>query len=304
MSDMAQGPGWWVASDGKWYPPELHPQHQPPPTPPEPAWIDVGARQAEKQAQRAAKKEAKRLADEEKAETKRRDSAERAERQRAEAEQRALDGTAALPEAPTSEPAPLDKKAAKAEQDKLETIEKAKRAMKARRDAGETPPPIPPRLPQPAAVGGAPLFTGTSRGEDGRNSTVTLWPDRIERVKARSLGSFSKANQDHEVTPVKSISSVQAKKDGFRTKVIVYATGNEIVFRLPHDDAVKFRGHLLDLMLTEKPARVPQVIVAQTPTATVAPSTADEVRDLAKLRDEGLMSDAEFETKRREILGL
>src|ERR1700733_7115905 len=25
MSDFSQGPGWWVASDGKWYPPELHP---------------------------------------------------------------------------------------------------------------------------------------------------------------------------------------------------------------------------------------------------------------------------------------
>ncbi len=25
MSDMSQGPGWWQASDGRWYPPELHP---------------------------------------------------------------------------------------------------------------------------------------------------------------------------------------------------------------------------------------------------------------------------------------
>ena len=25
MSDVWQGPGWWLASDGKWYPPELHP---------------------------------------------------------------------------------------------------------------------------------------------------------------------------------------------------------------------------------------------------------------------------------------
>jgi len=25
MSDASQGPGWWQASDGKWYPPELHP---------------------------------------------------------------------------------------------------------------------------------------------------------------------------------------------------------------------------------------------------------------------------------------
>jgi len=25
VSDMSQGPGWWIASDGKWYPPEEHP---------------------------------------------------------------------------------------------------------------------------------------------------------------------------------------------------------------------------------------------------------------------------------------
>src|ERR1700679_674643 len=31
MADVAQGPGWWIASDGKWYPPELHPSRMPPP---------------------------------------------------------------------------------------------------------------------------------------------------------------------------------------------------------------------------------------------------------------------------------
>lgn len=33
MSDASQGPGWWVASDGKWYAPELHPNYVPPPPP-------------------------------------------------------------------------------------------------------------------------------------------------------------------------------------------------------------------------------------------------------------------------------
>lgn len=28
MSDTSQGPGWWVASDGKWYPPDSAPQVQ------------------------------------------------------------------------------------------------------------------------------------------------------------------------------------------------------------------------------------------------------------------------------------
>ena len=39
MSEASQGPGWWVASDGQWYPPEMHPDFRaqvPPPPPPQP----------------------------------------------------------------------------------------------------------------------------------------------------------------------------------------------------------------------------------------------------------------------------
>lgn len=31
MSDVPQGPGWWQASDGRWYPPESHPSATPGP---------------------------------------------------------------------------------------------------------------------------------------------------------------------------------------------------------------------------------------------------------------------------------
>ncbi len=37
MSDSSQGPGWWVASDGVWYPPEQHPDYRGEPATPEPA---------------------------------------------------------------------------------------------------------------------------------------------------------------------------------------------------------------------------------------------------------------------------
>lgn len=36
MSDTSQGDGWWIASDGKWYAPELHPDYRPPPVQPLP----------------------------------------------------------------------------------------------------------------------------------------------------------------------------------------------------------------------------------------------------------------------------
>lgn len=37
MSDVSQGPGWWLASDGRWYPPELAPA-DPSGTTPAPQW--------------------------------------------------------------------------------------------------------------------------------------------------------------------------------------------------------------------------------------------------------------------------
>ena len=43
MSDVSQGPGWWQAADGKWYPP-APPQPQPP-TYPQPAPPSYGAPQ-------------------------------------------------------------------------------------------------------------------------------------------------------------------------------------------------------------------------------------------------------------------
>ena len=33
MSDTSEGPGWWQASDGKWYRPEQHPGYSPLPKP-------------------------------------------------------------------------------------------------------------------------------------------------------------------------------------------------------------------------------------------------------------------------------
>ena len=37
MSELSQGPGWWQASDGKWYSPQQHPDYRAPWPPPQ-AW--------------------------------------------------------------------------------------------------------------------------------------------------------------------------------------------------------------------------------------------------------------------------
>lgn len=36
MSDVSQGAGWWQASDGRWYPPQSHPDYRAPEPQPQP----------------------------------------------------------------------------------------------------------------------------------------------------------------------------------------------------------------------------------------------------------------------------
>ena len=62
--------------------------------------------------------------------------------------------------------------------------------------------------------------------------------------------SVSRAKQDSEIIPIRSVTSVQAKKDGMAyTKVIVFASGNTIEFRLRHDDAHRFKAAVTNAIL-------------------------------------------------------
>jgi hypothetical protein len=138
------------------------------------------------------------------------------------------------------------------------------------------------------------LFEGKSH-DAGRNATVTLYPDRIERIKERSRVSLSSAKQDVEVTPIRAVSSVQAKKDGMLwTKVTVYASGNTIEFRFGHDEANRFRGAITQLILSQGQA----VSTASSP----VPDVMDQLKKLGELRDTGVLTPEEFERKKADLL--
>ncbi|MEO5680338.1 MAG: hypothetical protein ABIS47_11790, partial [Acidimicrobiales bacterium] len=57
------------------------------------------------------------------------------------------------------------------------------------------------------------LFEALSR-EDGKNSTVRLYRDRIEWIKEVSISSRPRAKNDPPVIPMQSVAAVKAKKDG------------------------------------------------------------------------------------------
>ena len=99
-------------------------------------------------------------------------------------------------------------------------------------------------LINPPPTGSGPKPQGVTSHDEGRNAIVSLYPDRIERVKARSWLLLSHARQDTEIIPIKAISS--------SSRAVV--------------------------------------------------DVADQIRKLAELRDAGVLTAAEFESKKAALL--
>lgn len=172
-------------------------------------------------------------------------------------------------------------------------------ALKEKRDAAKAL--VGSRTQPVVADGQQPLLTVSSH-DDGRNATVSVFADRVERVKDRAFGSLSKAKQDTEVIPIRAISSVQAKKAGMRTAVTLFATGNEIVMRIGHAEAQAFKDLVMKLVLAG-PAPQPAPMAQAPAAAPAAPDRMAQLKELASLRDSGVLTEDEFAAEKARVLG-
>lgn len=135
------------------------------------------------------------------------------------------------------------------------------------------------------------LAQGRYRGKQGLLAATNL------RLVFLEQGLVRRVQEDFAYD---RISSVGVKKGLAFGALVISASGNEgevdqIVPKATADEVAQIVRSRLGA--TGPP---PTAV----PSAPAAPSPADQVRELAKLRDEGMLSEEEFETKRREILGL
>jgi hypothetical protein len=101
-----------------------------------------------------------------------------------------------------------------------------------------------------------------------------------------------------EMIPIKNISSVTTKRDGLlNTLVQVITTGNVVDFRVSHAEALVTKEVLTKLML----APAAPVVVSVAETAPIA-NIADRIKQLASLRDVGVLTEEEFTAKKNELL--
>ena len=139
----------------------------------------------------------------------------------------------------------------------------------------------------------------------GSNVQVHIYPDRIEwrRTGYKPAGGVTAAmltgglslalpgRKDSNMIPIRMIQGVTTHRSGLSWTLVKVATAGDITeFKVSRGQAEDIKATLLRLM---------QASYKTVPVAPTAPaSVADELRKLAELRGQGLLSDEEFAAQR------
>jgi hypothetical protein len=105
--------------------------------------------------------------------------------------------------------------------------------------------PSPAELPAPSSDL---VIEALSRG-DGKNSTVRVYPDRIEWLLERSISSRPRPKSEPPLIPLSTVASVRTRKDGpLFSKVLLRTDQHTIVFRMYSPQAVQVRDAIAALL--------------------------------------------------------
>lgn len=169
---------------------------------------------------------------------------------------------------------------------------------------------------------------------NGRNATVTIYPDRVEWRRKSIMTTGAKAalgvatagmsllatgvrgTDEGEIIPIDQISHVSRKRGmGLNTVVVLTTSAGDLELRVSHADA----DHVIELVNAIKrgdykgqPAPTPTP-APQAPTpAPIAPEPAsatpvgssimDQIAQLGQLHDAGILTDEEFAAKKADLL--
>jgi PH (Pleckstrin Homology) domain-containing protein/putative oligomerization/nucleic acid binding protein len=141
-----------------------------------------------------------------------------------------------------------------------------------------------------AAVAGT--YETKRMGQKASRSGMLAATDHRVVFYAKKMGGY-----DLEVFPYKHISSIETSKGMMGHEIKFFASGNEV--KLKWIDKKSDAPGLVAIVKDQMTA------AHATPAAVDSggsPDVADQIRKLAQLRDEGLVTDEEFESKRADLL--
>ncbi len=146
----------------------------------------------------------------------------------------------------------------------------------------------------------------------GRGGQLVVTPTKVIIQRKGLLGAASQ--QGSKEIRIDQISAVQLKKPGLTAGFIRFSfvggqeskrAGLSVAY---DENAIVIPGHYGEFVKAKELIEQYQQAMAQAQrTPVVAPalvSAADELEKLAALRDRGILSAAEFEAKKQQVLGL
>ncbi len=144
-----------------------------------------------------------------------------------------------------------------------------------------------------------PLYSlEASRLKGGRLFTpnkIAVWPDRIEEHEAHAI-----RKSGTQAIHFRQVAQVGIERGLAFTNITVESSGGHVIrlMGVPKDDADRVKSIIDDKVREANSAPTPQV-------AQSAPQLdiADQLSKLVALRDSGILTDEEFDTQKRRLLG-
>lgn len=146
----------------------------------------------------------------------------------------------------------------------------------------------------------------TSGSYNGKAGLIVATDRRVLFLSAGLMGS------QFEDIPLSKITSVQQSSAIMSASVVVHASGTKVeISNVIPKEAAKSLAEYVRARTSDRPpatssedAAPAAAEAAEAPTASSEPDVANQIRKLAELRDEGLLTDEEFDAKKKELLGL
>lgn len=146
----------------------------------------------------------------------------------------------------------------------------------------------------------------TSGSYNGKAGLIVATDRRVLFLSAGVMGS------QFEDIPLSKITSVQQSSAMLSASLVVHASGTKVeISNVIPKDAAKTLAEYVRARTSDHPPATTATTAAPATAATSAtsvpasePDVTDQIRKLAELRDEGLLTDEEFAAKKRNLLGL
>jgi hypothetical protein len=128
-------------------------------------------------------------------------------------------------------------------------------------------------------------------------NVIRVWPDRIEEYEHHAI-----RKKETRTISYQQVSEVSLSRGLVWSDISIESTGGKSIALegVPKSDAERVKALLDDALAASKGG------LSGAPTAaglTPAPDLADQLRKLAKLRDQGILTDEEFAAQKDKLLG-